>query len=82
MGKTIDIDRARAAKAKALTVFGDLVRVNGVGITRVGGGYGVKVNLSQHPPKGVRLPHEVDGVPVRVEYVGPITKRGLHHQKS
>jgi hypothetical protein len=48
--------------------------VAGVGVTRVDGGYGVKVNLQEQPPPGLTLPEDVDGVPVRVEVVGTIRK--------
>ena len=82
MRKGTDIEKARAAKAKALSVFAELAQVNGVGITRVGDGYGVKVNLSEHLPEGAQLPDEVDGVPILVEFVGPITKRELQPRKS
>ncbi len=69
------VDEARAAKKRALTVFKGLAPVVGVGITKVGAGYGVKVNLRSHPKSKDSLPTEVDGVPVRVEVVGPIRKR-------
>ena len=69
------LEAARAAKAQALRVFAPLAKVVGVGITRIGGGYGLKVNLQQQPASGVALPSEVDGVPVRIEVVGPIKKR-------
>lgn len=82
MEKVTDIGMARAAKAKALTVFSLLADVNGVGITRVGDGYGLKVNLAEHPSEGVELPREVDGVPVVVEFVGRITKRELQPHKT
>jgi hypothetical protein len=49
--------------------------VTGVGITRVGEGYGVKVNLGAAPEEGTELPEAVDGVPVRVEVVGEVRKR-------
>lgn len=64
------LDEARAAKPRAWTVFEGLAAVVGVGITKVGDGYGLKVNLRESPPAGTRLPAEVDGVPVRVEVVG------------
>jgi hypothetical protein len=70
-----DLERARAAKERARIVFAAKASVVGVGITRVGGGFGLKVNLSEPPPPGAELPETIDGVPVRVEVVGPIRKR-------
>jgi len=77
-----DLNRARLAKAKALSLFTDLGQVNGVGITRVGNGYGLKINLSERPAEGIELPDEVDGVPILVEFVGAISKRPLPSLKS
>jgi hypothetical protein len=68
------LEQARAAKPRVLDLFGRLVPVVGVGVTRVDGGYGVKVNLQTPPPPDVTLPADVDGVPVRVEVVGTIRK--------
>jgi len=70
----ITLDAARQAKPEALKVFGRLAQVAGVGITRIGDGYGLKVNLREPPPAGSELPGQVNGVPVRVEIVGPIRK--------
>ena len=69
------LEQARAAKQEAQKVFGRLGEVVGVGITRVDGGYGVKVNLRREPAAGSEIPSEVDGVPVRMAVVGPIHKR-------
>jgi hypothetical protein len=69
------LEEARAAKARALELFAALAPVVGVGITRIGEGYGVKVNLREPPVPGVTFPDAVDGVPVRVEVVGAIRKR-------
>jgi hypothetical protein len=69
------LDQARAAKAAAHALFSKIAPVVGVGITRIGAGYGVKVNLQDEPPRGRNLPDAVDGVPVRVEVIGPIRKR-------
>jgi hypothetical protein len=71
--KTCTLDEARAAKAEAANAFGLLASVVGVGITRVGEGYGLKINLRQEAKSP--LPTEVAGVPVHVEVVGPIQKR-------
>jgi hypothetical protein len=69
------LDEARAAKAKVLAAFGDDQSVVGVGITRIGEGYGVKLNLESRPAPDANLPHDVDGVPIRIEVVGTIRKR-------
>jgi hypothetical protein len=69
------LDEARAAKAKALTAFEGNASVVGVGITRIDGGYGVKVNLDSAPAADADLPQLIDGVPIRVEVVGTIRKR-------
>jgi hypothetical protein len=66
------LEQARAAKPRVHAVFERLARVVGVGVTRVDGGYAVKVNLQAAPPEGEPLPEHVDGVPVRVEVVGTI----------
>ncbi len=73
IGKPHTLDEARAAKTEALTRFGALASVVGVGITRIGDGYGLKINLSE-PPKA-ELPTEIGGVPIHIEVVGPIRKR-------
>ena len=69
------VDEARAAKKRAMDVFKGLVPVVGVGITKIDGGYGVKVNLRDKPKAKITLPETIDGVPVRVEVVGTIRKR-------
>jgi hypothetical protein len=69
------LDEARAAKTKLVAVFGHDPLVVGVGITRIGEGYGVKLNLESPPAPDANLPKAVDGVPVRVEVVGTIGRR-------
>jgi hypothetical protein len=64
------LEEARAAKGQAQEIFQSMAQVVGVGITKVGDGYALKVNLRAPPPEGTRLPGDVDGVPVRVEVVG------------
>lgn len=68
------LEQARAAKPHAVEVFRRLGELAGVGITRVRGGYGLKVNLAR-AGSGGQLPSEVDGVPVVVEIVGKIRPR-------
>ena len=69
------LDEARAAKSRALDLFRHKAAVVGVGITRIDGGYGVKVNLESAPDSKTRLPETIDGVPIRVEIVGKIRKQ-------
>jgi hypothetical protein len=71
--KGATLEEARAAKARASHLLGALPVV-GVGITRVGEGYGVKVNLSRNVDRD-QLPSHVDGVPVQTEVVGEIRKQ-------
>ena len=74
-GANCTLDEARAAKKTALGVFERLTTVAGIGITRSGQGYGLKVNVQCLLPADVTVPKKIDGVPVRVEVVGPIKKR-------
>ncbi len=69
------LEEARAAKPKALEVFAALASVVGVGVTRIGDGYGVKVNLEGKPATETELPASVAGVPVQVEIVGTVRKQ-------
>jgi hypothetical protein len=71
----ISLEKARAAKKSAKALLGALPGVVGVGITKVGDDYALKVNLRAPLPGGVSVPERVDEVPVRVEVVGRITKR-------
>ncbi len=68
---TTTIEQARAAKAEALEIVGPLARVVGIGITRVNGHFGLKVNLEE-ASEVQKLPTRVGGVPVRIEIVGEI----------
>ena len=76
MSKACTLDEARAAKPLVEQALAGVAEVVGLGITRVGRGYGVKVNLSRAPAGAEDIPAEVAGVPVRVEVVGTIRKRG------
>jgi hypothetical protein len=71
----ITIDRARAAKAEARRTFQRLGTVVGVGVTRVGDDYAVKINLSEPLEPGVVCPAKINGVPICVEVTGTIRPR-------
>ncbi len=66
------LSEARAAKAQVL----QRMRGTGasVGITRMGDGYGVKVNVATRQG-AAGVPRAIDGVPVRVEVVGTVQKQ-------
>lgn len=68
------LDQARAAKDRARAALRHLPVV-GVGVTRIGDGYGLKVNLTTAPPADATVPAAIDGVPLRLEVVGTIQKQ-------
>ena len=72
----ISLEQARAAKESAKVLLTALPGVVGVGITKVGEDYALKVNLRAPLPAGVSVPERIGGVPVKVEVVGRITRRG------
>jgi preprotein translocase subunit Sss1 len=69
------LDRVRAAKKTAEKTFAALAKVVGIGITRIGGVYGLKVNIESAPATVTALPAEIEGCPVHVEVVGTVKKR-------
>ena len=69
----VTLERATAAKRTAVRRFQHLADVVGIGITRLGDDYAVKINL--RGPARPDLPAEIDGVPVRVEVTGSIRPR-------
>ncbi len=73
--KGTGLNKARAAKEQVKAAFAGKASVVGVGITRIGDGYGVKVNLGAAPEADAKLPETIDGVPVRIEVIGPISTR-------
>jgi hypothetical protein len=71
----VTLIRAQAAKRSALRRFKRLGKVTGVGITRVGGKYAVKMNVSEPFDPAIDVPAEIDGVPLRVEVTGRVRPR-------
>lgn len=65
------VEQARQAKKQVSTLLRDVPEVNGVGVTRIGDGWAVRVNLLSVPARSV--PSMVDGVPVESQVVGPAT---------
>lgn len=64
-------EQAREAKKQVTALLRDVPEVNGIGITRAGEGWAVRVNLLAEPD--TTLPTAVDGVPVQSRVVGPAT---------
>ena len=71
----ITLERAQAAKKATIRRFKNVASVTGVGITRVAGEYAVKLNLSEPLDPEVRVPADVDGVPLRIEVIGTVRSR-------
>ena len=69
----ISLDRAKAAKKEALRRFRKLASVTGIGVTRVGGQYAIKINVNG--AVRVAFPPDINGVPIRVEVTGPLKTR-------
>ncbi len=72
---TITIVQARQAKQIAKTTLSELPEVVGIGISKVGVDYAVKVNLRVALPQNAGVPDQIAGVPVVCEVVGEIRKR-------
>lgn len=71
----ISLEQTRAVKASAKALLAALPGAAGVGITKVGEDYGLKVNLREPLPAGVSAPERIGDVLVYVGVVGRITKR-------
>lgn len=71
----VSIERARVAKAHVLERFEKVPQVGGIGLVRVGEGYGVKINLSQPLENGQAIPAEFEGVPILIDVIGKVVAR-------
>jgi hypothetical protein len=76
MTRPRSLQEARAAKERTKELFRRVApdAAVGIGITKLDGGYGVRVNLRQELSPDLELPGDVDGVPVRFEVTGPARK--------
>ena len=68
------LEAARAVKDEAKRIVARHCTVVGVGLTRRGNGYAVKLNVAEAVDDAM-LPRELHGVPLIVEVVGKIGKR-------
>jgi hypothetical protein len=69
----ISLAKARLAKAQVTKLVADNANVVGVGLTKMGPDYAVKVNLSARKKRPVPL--TVQGVAVLCEVVGALRKQ-------
>ena len=72
---SITIEQARAAKDVAKAELSHVPGVVGIGLTKIGDDYALKVNLRAAPPAQITIPKHIAGVPVSVEVVGEIRKQ-------
>ncbi len=68
----VALEDARRAQDRAARVLKAIPEVNGFGIAREGEGFVLKVNLTSATDA---VPAAIEGVPVRTEVVGPLTRR-------
>lgn len=71
------IEEVRAVKPLAAQLFEKSGVLVGIGITKYGSGYGLKVNLRGPLEQSADLPEQIKGVPLQVEVVGPIRKQSV-----
>ncbi len=73
------LQKARAAKKKALELYGELDLVNGIGLSHQGGEYQIKINLVEELPQQLsqqlNIKKEIDGVKIITKVVGKIKKQ-------
>lgn len=74
-------EAARAAKHQLREQLAGDSRVNGIGLTRWQNGYAVRVNVVDGAD-APDLPETVEGVPVCVVVVGPITPQNESHDDA
>ncbi|WP_432496268.1 hypothetical protein [Kineococcus auxinigenes] len=70
-----EVGAARAAKAHVRQLVGGDSRVNGIGLTKWERSWAVRVNVADDADRP-ELPEAVDGVPVLVRGIGPVTPHG------
>ena len=72
---TRQLEAARAVKERAKEIFSRYGSVNGIGLTRLGECYAVKVNFESEPLDRASLPQNIEGVPVVIQVIGPLHKQ-------
>lgn len=73
------LEAARQVKERAKEIFSRYGSVNGIGLTRLEGHYAVKVNFESEPLDRANLPHDIEGVPIVIQVVGPLHKQAARY---
>ncbi len=71
----VTLSQARAAKDRGKDALLALPGVTGIGISKVGDDYVIKVNLREPLPAGVVAPARIADVAVHCEVMGRVVKR-------
>ena len=71
----VTLAQARAAKESAKEELAALPGVSGIGISKIGDDYVLKVNLREPLPAGISAPQQIGDVVVQLEVVGRTVKR-------
>jgi hypothetical protein len=67
----VTIEQARGAKTELQRQLHDVAAVNGIGLSRVGDDWCVRVNVhAGNDLSDLHLPHDIGGVQVCARYVG------------
>lgn len=80
--EALQLEAARQVKARAKEIFSQFGSVNGIGLTRLGDGYAVKVNFESEPLDRANLPHDIEGVPVVIQVIGPLHKQAARQRRA
>jgi len=70
-----ELEKARAAKEKLKRLLSGVPEVSGIGITRLGEAYALKVNLACDLGDPALIPEEVNGLRVLKHVTGRITRQ-------
>jgi hypothetical protein len=69
----VSVEQARLIKPKARATVEACGAVVGVGLTKIGDSYAVKVNMREQVRTPNALPDSIDGVRIVYEVVGPVS---------
>lgn len=74
---SVDLETAKKVKLKVRSLLPKDLEICGIGITRKGEDYAVKINVSSRPRDPSSVPDRVEGVPIVLDIVAPIHKQAI-----